>query len=426
MKLLTVLGILCGSFVFATSGPVPETTKHLYSGKYNKHFFFGLKPHKKKLFFEIDKRFLHADLKIPADFNMMQKWPLPCGIFDQGQCGSCVYNSVTQNYQYSLSIRKLLPAGSCPLAREQLMNCIPNGGQCDGDYAENVGSGLVGLKGLVPDSAYPYTGRSENCRNINAQKIGPIVSGAVIDNSQKSMASAMVQGIPVSITIGADNPFMDYEKGTYTTCTNAGTNHEVLLVGIHCAGTSKSADGFCIFDETGNGKPTEVIFDVVNSWNESWGDHGVIHMLAMNARGQRCNNVAEEAYTLDTGIPLPIDIPVSCTMKVTPPTAQANADITVTLNSVNAVTADIAGKAVPVPAGSVAMKADPTVGFHNIPGSAVDAKGNKAQCEANYTVTFPPTPDPNVTPWWVWLFGGLGLVIITLLVVNLTKKASKP
>lgn len=354
-----------------------ETPQAVYSEKHDRKFYLGLKPHAKSRALP-DVSFLRADVKVPNDFVMTDKWPLPCGIFDQGNCGSCVYNSIVQNYQYSLSIRGILPAGTCPLSREHLMNCIPNGGQCDGDWAENVGGGLVGLKGLYTEKVYPYTTSSGRCKAVNGDKIGPIVGGHVIDNSPKSMASAMVMGVPVSITVGADNAWSNVGTDVYRTCTQAGTNHEVLLVGIHCTGSAKGADGFCDFSSA---KATEIIYDVVNSWGSRWGDNGVIHTQATDSRGRLCNNVAEEAYVLDTGVPL------------TPPVDGGWSAYGACVNGVQTRTCT----------------------------NPVPSSGGKPCVGPSEQVCQTPSPALGI-PLWVWfVLGGL-VVIIVLLGVNLVKK----
>lgn len=301
LALLPALAFSAGGIQTDASGQ-----HFLYSAKLQKKLYLGLKPHAKKTA-SIDKSFLDADVKVPNDFVMTDKWPFPVGLpFDQGQCGSCVYNSITGNYTYSLSIRGLLPSDSSPLSRAQLMNCIPNAGQCSGDYAENVGSGLVGLKGLVPESAYTYREQDGSCRSVSAQKIGPIVGGHVIDSSPKSIGTAMVMGVPVSTTVGADGTWMNAGAGVYKNCTNQGTNHEVLIYGIHCNGSAHGGDGFCDFANAKNG---DVVIDILNSWGSQWADKGTIHTVITSSNGTLCNNVTEEVYVLDTGVPVskPVD-----------------------------------------------------------------------------------------------------------------------
>jgi C1A family cysteine protease len=283
--------------------------------KYNKKHHKGLKKHKRKL--EIEKKFHTSGVSVPGSFDMRTKWPLPCGVFDQGQCGSCVYHSVTQNYQYSLSIRGVLPAGDCPLAREELMNCIPNGGQCEGDYFENVAGGLVGLKGLVAESTYPYTGTDGKCKKIKSQVFGPIKSMQLIDTSPKSVITAMYQGYPVSNTVAAGSgDFMDYTGGIYNGCASGQTDHETLFIGWDCE--TSIANGNCVFGADGDTINHDGHWIDLNSWGASWGEGGAIRikMHAVDGQsiaGNRCNEIGDEVGILETGLPvagIPTPIPV--------------------------------------------------------------------------------------------------------------------
>lgn len=248
-------------------------------------------------------KFVAADVKVPNDFYMPDKWPLPAGLpYDQGPCGSCVVNAVNGGATYSLSIRGLLPAGISPLSRGQVMNCNPSAGQCNGDWAENVGGWVVKHGKILPESVYPYSPRTASCRNISGTEYGPFIKGMPIDNSPESMGRALVTGYPVMITVGAGGAWFNPGTEIFSNCSNVGTNHEVLLIGIHARGSARGADGFIDFKSA---KPTEIVYDILNSWGTSYGDKGVIHTQATDSSGRRCNNAAEEAYVLETGIPVP-------------------------------------------------------------------------------------------------------------------------
>lgn len=287
-----------------------EKGKTYKTKKYGKGHHRGLKKHKKKL--QTEKKFHTSNISVPAQFDMRNKWPLPCGVFDQGQCGSCVYNSVTQNYQYSLSIRGALPHGDCPLSREELMNCIPNGGQCNGDYFENVANGLIGLKGLVPENSYPYTAKNGKCKKVNGP-IGPIESMSLIDPSPKSVITALFAGYPVSNTVAAGSgDFMNYSGGIYNGCTAGQTDHETLFIGWDCETSVK--DGLCVFGSDGDTINHDGYWVDLNSWGESWGEGGTIRikMHAVDGQpisGNRCNEIGDETGTLETGLRVPGIIP---------------------------------------------------------------------------------------------------------------------
>ena len=268
-----------------------EKPTTVYSAKYKKHYHLGLKKHVLKT--HGLESYATADVRVPNDFVMMDKWPLPPGFpYDQGPCGSCVVNAIQAAATYGLHIRGLLPVGASPLSRGQVMECNPRAGQCSGDWAENVG-GWVGERGhTLSENVYPYKPRNGRCQNISGTEHGPIPRGRVIDNSSESMGKALVQGIPVPITVGAGGAWMNYESGTFKSCQSVGTNHQVLLVGIHCRGAAAGADGFCNFAAA---KPGDIEYDILNSWG-MWGDAGFIRTVALSSSGRRCNNVAEEAY----------------------------------------------------------------------------------------------------------------------------------
>lgn len=371
----------------------------VYSAKYQRHFFLGLKKHPKTR--APMKSYRAAEVKVPNTFDMRSKWPLPPGMpYDQADCGSCVVNSVTGNVTYALSIRGLLPNPYSPLSRGQVMECNPTAGQCDGDWAENVGKYISQRGHLLSELSYKYTPRTGSCKNLSGTEYGPIPTGRVIDNSEESIAKALVQGIPVSITVGAGGAWMNYEPsdypdGVFTACSNIGTNHEVLIIGIKARGAAVGADGFINFAAA---KPGDIAFIVLNSWGQ-WGDKGVITTVVYNSRGARCNNVADEAYAFD--FPPVIEAVPSC--KVQGPGSVTKGQTAVaTLTSQNAVSATVDGKTVPVN-GTFPVATD-TSGFQHVLVNLTGQAGSTGSCETDYTVL--PAPDPTPTggfQWWYLL-----------------------
>jgi hypothetical protein len=298
MRSLVFILALLPMLAHAKGGVQVDAKGHafLFSPKYQKKFYLGLKPHAKQTS-EPDKKYLNADVKVPNDFDLRTKWPLPPGLpYDQGQCGSCVVNSINGNVTYNLSIRGQLPQAYSPLSRGQTMECNPSAGQCDGDYAENVGGWVSKHGHLLPESVYSYRAYNGSCRNISGQEYGPVPAGRVIDNSPESIGKALVSVGAVSTTVGADNTWMNAGTGVYKSCTRQGTNHEVLIIGIHATGSARGADGFIDF---ASAKPGDLYIDILNSWGTQWADGGVIHTLITDSRGNLCNNVTEEIYAFD-------------------------------------------------------------------------------------------------------------------------------
>lgn len=306
MKYILLLSLLCG---LAHAEVVPKEAYTFKVIQRRTEYFKGLvKPPADELV-ESDKSFLKADVKVPKMFTLMTLFPhLDAAlreIYNQANCGSCVYNSVGKNFRDSLLIRGI----QAPiLSRSQLMNC-GEPWQCDGSFFTHVAKGLVNIGGLVPEADYQYVPRTASCKSTSAQKWGPIQSFKVIDNTPKSIASALLAGYPVSVTVGADNTWSSYGGGTYNACTGAGTNHEVLVYGVDCE-SSVDAQGNCVFD--GNGRlPNGVgLYLVPNSWGKSWGDNGMMWSKITSSSGRLCNNLAEEAGILETGLPVPDMKPV--------------------------------------------------------------------------------------------------------------------
>lgn len=263
-----------------------------------------------------DKSFLKAEDRVPASFDIRSllantSYTEGCGVYDQGNCGSCVYNSIARNFCDSLRLRNV-PNIPKFLSRQELMSCT-QGGRCNGEWAMNVGKYLKQLGGLHDEAAFPYkASSSSSCPQVQGVRYGQIQDTKVIDNSPKSMFTALNKGYPISITVGADNAWMSYKSGVYNYCsTNAQTNHEILLYGYRCIGTAvETIDGkqYCKFDEKGNAPAGQVEILVPNSWG-MWGEQGYMWTKLTNSNGRLCNNVTEEAVILETGIPMPTPKP---------------------------------------------------------------------------------------------------------------------
>jgi hypothetical protein len=167
---------------------------------------------------------------------------------------------------------------------------------------------LVG--GLYDEAVYPYQAKSNLACKKPAGTVfgkGLSIKAVEINNSPKSMFNALLQGHPISITVGADDPWQLYKSGVYNYCTNTGVNHEVLLYGWDCETAVEVIDGkeYCKFDSKGNLPPGVGVVYVPNSWGLKWGEEGIMRTKLTNKSGRLCNNIADEAVILDAGLPLP-------------------------------------------------------------------------------------------------------------------------
>jgi len=183
------------------------------------------------------------------------------------------------------------------------------GSGCNGSYFENEGKDLLNLGGLPSEKDYPYVAYNQSQQSYSGQLYGKIVSYKVITNSPKSIMGAIAAGYPVSVTIGANWAFQSYQSGIYNACSHTSTNHEVLLEGWDCE-SSVDANGNCAFDANGNLPGGVGTWVLVNSWGESWGEKGKMRIKITDEDGSLCNNVADEAGILETGIPMPQPKPV--------------------------------------------------------------------------------------------------------------------
>jgi hypothetical protein len=248
-----------------------------------------------------DRSFFEADVAVPAkgDIRTMFGAQLT-GIFDQGQCGSCVYNSVTKNAADFM----ILHGKSTPvLARQYVMDCLARDWRCDGSYFEKVADGIATSDGVPSEVDYRYRAVNQSCQGKPSARFGVPTEYKIIDGTPKSILSALSQRVPVSVTVAADGSWMGYGGGVYNGCSSMGTNHEVLVYGWDCE-TSVDAAGHCVFDSAGYPANGDGYALVVNSWGQ-WGESGTMRSRWRGRSGQKCNNLAEEAGVFVGGAPPP-------------------------------------------------------------------------------------------------------------------------
>ena len=262
-----------------------------------------------------DKSFKLMDTVIPADFDLTSVTPLS-PILDQGQCGSCVYHSVTSNFADSWLLRGQNFGDTNRMSAEFLMNSpLDQGSGCGGSYFTATAPATA--NGIPLFSACPYANGRKGCVS-GVVLNGKTISNRLIDNSVKSIATAIVQKYPVSNTIGADGTFQGYASGVFNACSRKATNHETEIVGYSCE-SSRDTSGNCVFDASGNLPPGVGYWKIRNSWGTGWGEQGFYRIKMTATNGSRCNNVAEEVGVLETGTtPAPPTPPTPPTPTPTP------------------------------------------------------------------------------------------------------------
>lgn len=277
------------------------------SVRYGKQFATGLVKHDRP---RVTAEHPLEDVKLPKSFHLKEfhekgvGLPLT-GIYDQGNCGSCVYNSVMKNLGDSMRLRGV----DAPVqSRQWGMDCAAREWMCGGSYFEKVAGGVAAKGGAPAESKYPYRGRNQSCQDGHAELTSELMNYQIVDSSAKSVATWLTKGYPVSVTVAADGTWSGYRTGLYNGCSSMGTNHQVLIYGYDCE-SSVDADGNCVFNDRGYPKNGDGYAVVVNSWGANWGESGEMRSRWLARNGAKCNNLAEEAGILETGIPMPDPAP---------------------------------------------------------------------------------------------------------------------
>ncbi len=243
------------------------------------------------------KEFLEKEVSLPNKFELSELKEL-APVKNQGNCGSCVSFAVSAVVEDMYRLRGvILPT----LSNQYQMSCGAREWMCDGSFFEKTANDYVTLNGTATAASYPYTASNASCKGKVNDTIGKIKSYKLIDNSPKSVATALVSGYAVGITVGADNTWMSYRSGVYNGCTGAGTNHQIELVGYDLEGNQ--------FDSNGKLPPGKGLWKIKNSWGSSWGDAGYMWTKMTSSSGRLCNNVVEEAGIVEIDLPFPSPTP---------------------------------------------------------------------------------------------------------------------
>lgn len=304
MKPFLLLMVACAVAFAADETPPAPTYK---SSPVKRVFKTGLvKPRELKAG-PVDQTYRLQANKLPGKFHLSERAELS-GIFDQGNCGSCVYNAVTKMVQDQYRLNGVvLPE----LSRQYTMDCSAEW-SCNGSYAALVAGGMVKKGGTATAASYPYRARDQACAGTNAL-YGKIKNPRTIDRSAKSIMSALFDNHPVTVTVAANSSWMNYASGIYNGCNSTATNHQVLIYGWDCE-TSVDAEGYCVFNDKGYPVNGDGYAIVPNSWGYSWGDQGEMKTRWLGKNGKFCNNIAEEATIVDldgvTPTPTPTPTPI--------------------------------------------------------------------------------------------------------------------
>jgi len=182
---------------------------------------------------------------------------------NQGQCGSCWAFSAIAALEFSYCQVKNNIYTS--LSEQQLVDCDPYDGGCNGGWPSNGWTYLESANtGSETSAAYPYTALTGTCAFSNSKAVAHVKSWASVSSNPSAVVAAVNQHGVLSVAIFVNNNFQHYGGGLYTdtTCNGQGINHGVAIVGY------------------GTDSATKKDYWIVrNSWGPGWGQAGYILML---------------------------------------------------------------------------------------------------------------------------------------------------
>ncbi|CAO2842310.1 unnamed protein product [Amaranthus hypochondriacus] len=179
---------------------------------------------------------------------------------NQGQCGSCWAFSATGAIE---SINAINTGELISLSEQELVDCDRIDDGCDGGIMQNAFEWVMATGGIHTQQNYPYTGVQGACIGSKvANKVVSIDGYENVDISESALLCAVVNQ-PVTVALqGSTFDFQLYYGGIYEgVCSSnpSDVDHAVLIVGYGSE----------------NGKDYWI---VKNSWGESWGMNGYMHL----------------------------------------------------------------------------------------------------------------------------------------------------
>uniref|UniRef100_A0A1I7XVX6 Pept_C1 domain-containing protein n=1 Tax=Steinernema glaseri TaxID=37863 RepID=A0A1I7XVX6_9BILA len=191
---------------------------------------------------------------------------------DQGQCGSCWAFATTGLVEAANAISKSVSPIS--LSDQELVDCDTIDKGCEGG---NVGYAVryVYEKGLMTESAYPYTHNRGECRKSGFTS--KITNAYLLKRDEQHLIDWLTHYGPFTVSINVTNDLMYYKSGVFqpieSDCRNKPIGrHALLVVGY---GTSSNGANYWI---------------VKNSWGTKWGtENGYLYFV----RGKNACGIEE-------------------------------------------------------------------------------------------------------------------------------------
>jgi len=215
------------------------------------------------------------DMPTSLDFRK-NGWVTP--VKDQGQCGSCWAQSVTENIESKWIMKGNAKAADLALSVQQIVDCDGTDAGCNGGNPGPAYDYVISAGGLVANKTYPYRAVDQTCAFQNNDSVVAKISSwqyATSWYSESELQQNLVSWGPLSVCVDAAS-WQDYKSGVLTWTECAWINlldHCVQLVGYNT-------------DATGGD-----YWIVRNSWGTDWGLDGYIWIQ----RGEDACGIAHQA-----------------------------------------------------------------------------------------------------------------------------------
>ncbi|GIX82500.1 cathepsin L [Caerostris extrusa] len=197
-------------------------------------------------------------------------------IKDQESCGSCWAFSATGSLEGQ---HKKKTGYLASLSEQNLVDCVTGNAGCAGGWMDTAFQYIKNNNGIDTEVSYPYKGIDDTC-HFNPATVGATCTGYVdVGPDESSLQQAVATIGPISVTIEANDRFINYKGGIFDdpTCGGSLLNHAVLIVGY---GTEGGQDYWL----------------VKNSWGVSWGLGGYVKMS--RNKSNQCGIASKASYPL--------------------------------------------------------------------------------------------------------------------------------